>query len=143
VARTGALDETPIPEEITARERALAAAIQQARADARPGDIFVPGVVELLRRLVAEDFERRDPLERQAMLDELPAFTPVPNQVYPPEFPLNTFPPALLKQLPELPPELEYRFAGRDLLIRDVAANLIVDVARDVVPAARATLEEP
>ena len=41
---------------------------------------------------------------------------------------------ALLRKLPDLPPELEYRIVGRSLLLRDVKANLIVDILRDVVP---------
>ena len=48
--------------------------------------------------------------------------------------PLATFPPALLRKLPDLPPELEYRIVARSLLLRDVKANLIVDILRDVVP---------
>ena len=40
----------------------------------------------------------------------------------------------LLRKLPDLPPELEYRIVGRHLILRDVKANLIVDVLRDVVP---------
>jgi hypothetical protein len=31
-------------------------------------------------------------------------------------------------------PELEYRIVGRHLILRDVKANLIVDILRDVVP---------
>ena len=41
---------------------------------------------------------------------------------------------ALLRKLPDLPPELEYRLVGRSLILRDVKANLIVDILRDVVP---------
>jgi hypothetical protein len=32
-----------------------------------------------------------------------------------------------------LPPELEYRFVGKSLILRDVKANLIVDIMRDMV----------
>ena len=56
------------------------------------------------------------------------------NTVYPTTLPLITFPAGLLRKLPDLPPELEYRIVGRSLLLRDVKANLIVDVLRDVVP---------
>jgi hypothetical protein len=41
-------------------------------------------------------------------------------------------PPSLLLNLPELPKELEYRFVGRELVLRDSAANLIVDVLPDI-----------
>ena len=56
------------------------------------------------------------------------------NTVYPTTIPLVTFPAGLLRKLPDLPPELEYRIVGRNLILRDVKANLIVDVLRDVVP---------
>ena len=42
--------------------------------------------------------------------------------------------PSMLAGLPELPGELEYRFLGRDLLIIDVLANLVVDVLHDALP---------
>jgi hypothetical protein len=40
----------------------------------------------------------------------------------------------MLAGLPELPGELEYRFLGRDLLLVDVLANLVVDVLHDALP---------
>jgi len=43
--------------------------------------------------------------------------------------------PSMLAGLPELPGELEYRFLGRNLLIIDVLANLVVDVLDDALPA--------
>ena len=57
------------------------------------------------------------------------------NTVYPTTLPLADVPGgALLRKLPDLPPELEYRIIGRSLILRDVKANLIVDILRDVVP---------
>jgi hypothetical protein len=35
---------------------------------------------------------------------------------------------------PALPPELEYRTVGRDLVLRDVGAHLIVDAVQGVIP---------
>ena len=40
----------------------------------------------------------------------------------------------LLQKLPDLPPELEYRIVGRHIVLLDVTANVIVDVARNIVP---------
>ena len=57
------------------------------------------------------------------------------NEPYPTTLPLATVPPTLLMKLPTLPPELEYRFLGRHLILRDIKANLIVDYIPDVVPA--------
>ena len=56
------------------------------------------------------------------------------NTVYPTTIPLETFPPVLLRKLPDLPPELEYRIVNKSLILRDVKANLIVDILRGVVP---------
>jgi hypothetical protein len=39
-----------------------------------------------------------------------------------------------LDVLPELPEELEYRFAGRDLVLIDIHAELVVDVLRRALP---------
>ena len=54
---------------------------------------------------------------------------------YPTDKPLATFPARLLQKLPELPPELEYRIVDHHIVLRDVTANVIADVARNVVPA--------
>jgi hypothetical protein len=48
--------------------------------------------------------------------------------------------PALLAVLPALPEELEYRFIGRDLVLVDVHADLIVDVLKDALPVPGAEL---
>jgi hypothetical protein len=41
---------------------------------------------------------------------------------------------SMLAALPEVPPELEYRFLGRHLILVDVLANLVVDVLHDALP---------
>lgn len=45
--------------------------------------------------------------------------------------------PTLLRALPALPAELEYRFAHRDLVLIDVHASLVVDILEDALPSAR------
>ena len=47
---------------------------------------------------------------------------------------LATVPPLILVNLPRLPDGLEYRFMGRDLILRDRDANLIVDFVSGAVP---------
>ena len=56
------------------------------------------------------------------------------NDVVPDDMPLTTTPPTLLRRLPELPPELAYRFVGRDLALKDVKASLIVDLIPNAIP---------
>ena len=101
----------------------------------RSGDIFAPEYQPYFIKIVQDDFKQRSAADRKAIINELPAKMKVDiNTVYPTTIPLATFPPALLSKLPDLPPELEYRIVGRSLILRDVKANLIVDILRDVVP---------
>jgi hypothetical protein len=43
-------------------------------------------------------------------------------------------PPDLLARLPRLPRGLEYRFVNHDLVLRDIDANLIIDVVPEAIP---------
>ena len=55
---------------------------------------------------------------------------------------LQSTPPTLLSDLPKLPSELEYRIVGRELVLLDTAANLIVDLlARRFAGASEWTLK--
>ena len=129
------LKRTDDPKEIADREAALAKAIMTLRAGAKPGDIFAPEYQPYFVKIIQDDFKLRSAADRKALVAELPRNVKVDiNTVYPTTLPLETFPPALLRKLPDLPPELEYRIVGRSLILRDVKANLIVDILRDVVP---------
>ncbi len=127
------LEPSASPEKIRARERALAEAIRARRTGARPGDIFGAArgaILEIVRR----DWRERTTKERSALAVETPK-APVPevNAAYPADLPLATFPPELLEALPRVPKELEYRFAGPHLILHDAEANLVVDVAPNVL----------
>jgi hypothetical protein len=129
------LKRTDDPKDISEREAALAQAIQTLRAGAQPGEIFAPEYQPYFIGIVKDDFETRTAADRKAIIVELPKNMKVDvNTVYPTTIPLATFPPVLLRKLPDLPPELEYRLVGRSLILRDVKANLIVDILRDIVP---------
>jgi hypothetical protein len=129
------LKRTDDPQEISEREMLLAKAIQTLRADAKIGEIFAPEYQPYFIKIVQDDFATRSREARKAIIDELPKNMKVDiNTVYPTTLALATFPAALLRKLPDLPPELEYRLVGRSLILRDVKANLIVDILRDVVP---------
>jgi hypothetical protein len=56
------------------------------------------------------------------------------NAAYPKDQPVQSMPPSLLKELPQLPRELEYRVVGRTLILRDTEANLIVDYVKEALP---------
>ena len=55
------------------------------------------------------------------------------NATYPPDTPLPTTPPQVLMNLPKLPEQLEYRIVGKNLIIRDVEANIIVDFVPNAI----------
>jgi len=134
-AKVPSLKKTDDPKEIADREKALGDMIMTLRAGAKPGEIFAPEYQPYFIKIVQDDFKQRSAADRKALVVELPAKMKVDiNTVYPTTIPLATFPPLLLRKLPDLPPDLEYRIVGRSLILRDVKANLIVDILRDVVP---------
>jgi hypothetical protein len=130
------LKETSDPAKVSGREQALGEAIRRLRADAKPGDIFAPEAAAAITKLIADDFKQRSPATQRAVLEEVPTEVPPKiNDSYPTTMPLATVPPVLLMKLPTLPPELEYRFLGRHLILRDIKGNLIVDFIDNIVPA--------
>jgi len=129
------LTETSDPAKLSGRQAELAKALIKARPEAKEGDFIIKEYQPYLRQIVKEDFSKRSLADRKALIVELPkGFKIAVNMVYPTTLPLLTFPGKLLKALPELPPELEYRIVGRSLVLRDVEANVIVDLMRDVFP---------
>ena len=134
-AKVPNLKRTDDPVEISKREKELAEMIMTLRAGAPPNEIFAKEYQPYFVKIVQDDFADRSAADRKALVHELPRNIKVDvNTVYPTTIPLITFPAGLLRKLPDLPPELEYRIVGRHLILRDVKANLIVDVLRDVVP---------
>jgi len=128
------LKTTADPAVIRDRQKALAQAIRQSRVTARPGDIFIPEVAPVFRKLIAADFTQRTPEQRRGALKEVPAVHLRPNDDYPDNLPLATVPPTLLAQLPRLPDGLEFRFVGSAIILRDINPNLVIDILDDVIP---------
>ncbi len=134
-AKVPNLKNTDDPQQIADREKALAQTIMTMRAGAQPGEIFAPEYQPYFIQIVRDDFAARSAADRKALINELPKNMKVDiNTIYPTTLPLATFPPALLRKLPDLPADMEYRIVGRSLILRDAKANLIVDILRDVVP---------
>jgi hypothetical protein len=128
--------------EIDERVDAMANAMRSARPDAKVGDIFTPNVAVEFRRRLAEGINARgdDPAELLAQIagdngeDEAGGtLALVVNQ--PLGCGLAMTPPFVFDVLPSLPGELQYRFVGRDLVLLDIHAELIVDILRDALPA--------
>ena len=120
----------PVPTaEVTAAratQRALAARIRAARASARPGDLFTAAIATEIRKSLRWEIDAQT---WKVIMDadnpgELPSQV---NDEYREGQPLSTMPPNILAALPSLPPDVEYRFVGRHLILLDTRAKLIVD----------------
>jgi hypothetical protein len=138
VANVPALPKKATPVQIDQRESALAEAIRKGRLDAKQGDILTPG----LKPVFTNVFDTK--AKKAAVKDGNPTHERVPggvtpkiqvNAVYPKNAPLSTVPPTVLLRLPRLPKDIEYRFVGRTLILRDVQANMIIDFMPEVAPA--------
>jgi hypothetical protein len=113
----------------------LAARIKEARNGARPGDVF-GDTQPILKEIIAKDAQNRGVRDKYAAMQEVPAQNPpAVNTPYPEKAALATVPPLILVNLPRLPDGLEYRFMGRDLILRDQASNLVIDFVPGAVPA--------
>jgi hypothetical protein len=122
--------------------QALASAIVANRAKAKPGDIFTRDVQPLFRRLLAEQLKGPDALAARKAVNEgnptqeedsVPVVVQV-NAPYPTGAPRSTVPASVLLTLPVLPESLHYRFVGRDLLLVDSVAQIIVDFLSVAAP---------
>jgi len=136
--KMGPLDQTKSQAEIAARATTLATLIQRARDSAKQGDIFTPEVAAIISTLIKSEYSRRSDSvieQRDDAQEEVPSFVPAVNVLYPTTYPLATFPATLLPLLPPLPTDkLEYRIVTHYLILRDVEANLIIDVMPNAVP---------
>jgi hypothetical protein len=135
-AQLPALKTTDSSADITTHQHLLADKIRKQRGNAGQGTIFSPDVSKEFRRLAAVPLQGIDggrvhkSLKRaEPVVARLEANTP-----YPENLPLQSIPPTLLENLPKVPPEVDYRIVGHALILRDVAANLIVDYVPDAIP---------
>jgi hypothetical protein len=123
--------------QIVEHQQALATKIAEARRDARQGDIFTHEVTERFRKIIRKTFQGPEGRRARRTIQQDTPFKVVTmhvNDVFPDDMPLTTTPPTLMLKLPELPPELAYRFVGRDLALKDVKAGLIVDLIPNAIP---------
>ena len=123
------------PAEVSASQKALAAKIRLERKNPVPGAIFTPVTRTIFRRRLQAQLTGPDGAAiRQLLTADTPRSFPLRvNAEYPRGWPLSSVPPAVLAALPKLPDDLEYRFVGRDMILLDVHANLIVDFIKDAI----------
>jgi hypothetical protein len=123
-------------------QQALAAAISARRHAARQGDIFLLEIQPLFRRLLAEQLKGPDSLPAQKAVvegnpghdEDSPPVAVRVNAPYPRGAARSTVPPSVLVTLPRLPDCLNYLFVGRNLILVDAIAQLIVDFIPGAAP---------
>lgn len=133
-----ALKRTASADDIEQYEHQLADRIRMARSAAKQGDIFSPDVSREFERLIALSYQGRNATRVRESLRHAEPVTAVRvkvNAAYPERVPLQSTPPSVLLNLPPLPPELDYRIVGHELVLRDVGANLIVDYVPGAIPS--------
>lgn len=129
----GPIEITTSIDQINRIIQQLAAAIRAERPGATQGAFFTPALAPELRArineaLLADDFTADDVI-RAGRVDGVD-YGRVALRVN------GTFPwilgtamfPCVIQALPELPPELQYRIVGTDLVLIDIHASLIVDI---------------
>ncbi len=138
-------------EQIAAHRDKMRKGIQAERRNAKQGEIFKPSVEAAFRRIIARELAGP---EREQVVKEIkqgnPTVENVPNQANPTRehtevvrvavnatyndhAPFSSMSPTLLLKLPQLPEEVRYQFVGRDLILRDTEANVILDFIRDAI----------
>jgi hypothetical protein len=131
------IKETKDPAKITLAEADLAARIRLLRENAKQGDIFTPETADVFRRLLYPELKGKDGKAAKEILSEdedKPKNVPLKvNAKYPEGAPLPTVPVNLLTSLPTLPKEVEYRIIGKNLILRDTTADIIVDYVPRVI----------
>jgi len=111
--------------------QSLARAIRVARPAAAQGEFFTPATsaqfLLVLSRLM-------DAKMWAVIMDDNPGgFRRDIDGTYPDGKAFATMPGRVLAELPELPDDIQFRFAGRHLILYDVRANTIIDRMPDAI----------
>jgi hypothetical protein len=133
------LPKEATPAQIDKNQRAFEKLVREARATAKPGDIFTPEASPVIKRLLATVFGGSEGKQLKAsIMDENPvdpvALKLTVNSRYPDTVPLTTVPPQVLQTLPLLTEDLEYRFIGDWLILLDTHAHVIADFIDNALP---------
>jgi hypothetical protein len=125
-------------EQVESVAKEFRAVLRDARPQATRGGFFTPDVADLFRfRMAGTVREQNLDLEAMTSLaDEAgteSSWPPAINEPLP-WAGAGTLSP-VFEALPVLPLELEYRLVGRDLVLLDVHANMVIDILDLAVPA--------
>jgi hypothetical protein len=119
------------PEQMKGYGDLLRSRLIELRADAKPGDVLTPAVFEVIAAVRSETAGKQGKVARDTVLgegnpDKEGIRVPLKiNARY--DAPLSTVPPDLLARLPELPENLQFRFVGKNLILYDSEAEMVVD----------------
>lgn len=127
--------------EIASSTDVLAGAIQRARPQAKQGDFFDPRASRAVQQQLAAAVYGRDVAKLLLTINDEPTRNQQPKVYmrYPTTSSMATMPTTLLDVLPSLPKELEFRFMGRDLVLRDREAALVLDYVPGALPSPTAS----
>ena len=130
------LSKEATAEQIEAHKITFRKAVQSARSEAKRGDIFIPEIAVLIRKIIRNVFQGKDRIElRKTVFEAETQGVPLRiNYPYPETKEKIEMPPALLLNLPQLPKQLRYRFVGNNLLLVDRENGLIVDYMTNALP---------
>jgi hypothetical protein len=118
---------------IQGAQQGLAERIGAARVGVKRGEIFTPEISDVFRRLLRP--EAKETKTKQAIREDMPEIASFKvNGPYPDKEPVVTMPPNVLAALPALPKDIEYRFIGKHMILRDARANLIIDYMVNAIP---------
>jgi len=126
-------------QELEQQRQALRDALQQARPNAKQGDLFTADVAPVFRKLLRAAMSGPNGRKIRASLNHAEPLGPQDlkvNGVYPNVRgqPLQSVPPTLLLNLPPLPKGLEYRISDHTMALRDADANMVVDYLPNAIP---------
>lgn len=124
------------PAEIEAHKKSFIEAVRNARAGAKPGDVFTPDIAVYLKSRIKTEFKGTDRKQlRETVLEADTKGVPLRvNSLYPETKELSQVPPTLLLKLPQMPKQVKYRFVGRHLLLVDRENGLIIDYLTNALP---------
>ena len=124
------------PEQIHAHKIEFEKRVRAARAGAKRGQLFTPGIMSYIRATIKSELKGTELKEfRNSVLEaDTKGVRVRVNYTYPESKELVEMPPTLLLKLPQLPKQLRYRFVGRNMLLVDRENGLIVDYMLNALP---------
>jgi hypothetical protein len=128
---------TDSPAKLADQHEQAAAKMRAARAGAKQGDIFTAGIASYFRHQIASTLNGPDGAKIKASLRHAEPVKKISlrvNERYPQKIPLQSTPPTLLLNLPQLPKQLQYRIVGNDLVLYDSNSDLVVDFMENALP---------